>query len=92
MPADSSTILTFLRNATGGFGTSVDPASYTTFRRDYDFNSLSITTESVAEESYTSGRTPVILTEAGSFPWIYNSIVQGLTTFIIGGSNPEPPA
>lgn len=48
LPISGSTILTFLRNSTGGFGTSVHSNSYTTFNWSYSMESLSVTTKSTS--------------------------------------------
>jgi hypothetical protein len=45
IPQNSSTILDFIRNSTGGFGATVDSNLYTTFEWSHSRDSLSVTTK-----------------------------------------------
>ena len=78
----STTELTFRRNTTGGFGTSVPFTAYTTFKWKYSKESLSITTQSRylngGEFSTTSSSTSLIIGTAGGRDIIYANLFSQL--------------
>lgn len=78
----TSTILTFLRNNTGGVGTTVPSESYTTFLWKFSHESLSITTLSnVNSTSTISSSTSAILNSAGDgYTHVYSIFLLGFTS------------
>jgi hypothetical protein len=84
MPLPSSTILTFIRNSTGGAAATVNSTNYTTFRWSYSSHSLTVTTSSKQLDgtntiTVSSSKSFVLnLTPAGSVV----TFVQPSTSFI----------